>query len=510
MIQRLQWMGLASGLLVAPGCGDKDEDTAEPRVEGRQAGDCTDGADNDADGLFDCDDDSCAGSPDCAADDDGDGFTTADGDCDDADPAVYPGATEVCDDADTDEDCDGQADDADDSVSPDSLLTWHTDEDGDGYGAGAALAEQCEDPGGLVADDADCDDTDAAVNPGADEICDPDDVDENCNGLSGSDDPELIADSAFEFTLDIDGDSYGDDASTTVACELPSGGVLVGGDCNDEDASINPGATEVCDPDDVDEDCSGLADDADPGVDPSTQDLWYTDGDGDGYGDASAPILTCEVPSGAISRGGDCDDTDGDIAPGQPENDFDGVDSDCDGASEPYRSAALADGEILGEDTRDYFGASVAGGDLNSDGIADLVTSAYEHDATVTNAGRVYVFYGTTTGPGTGLSASDADVTVDGEASGESLGSTVAVFDATGDGVDDLLAGTPRGAEGAGAVYLFPGPLGSSLSTVSDAETTIETDDWSVGAFYGALDTAGDWDGDSVLDIVLGTRSSAG
>ncbi|MEC7948797.1 MAG: hypothetical protein VX265_14615 [Myxococcota bacterium] len=40
------------------------------RQEGTEPGDCRDGADNDADGLFDCDDPGCAGSPDC---DDGGG-----------------------------------------------------------------------------------------------------------------------------------------------------------------------------------------------------------------------------------------------------------------------------------------------------------------------------------------------------------------------------------------------------------------------------------------------------
>lgn len=50
-------------LLLLSGCGG---DEAEAAAEGTAAGDCRDGADNDADGLFDCDDDSCAGSSDCA------------------------------------------------------------------------------------------------------------------------------------------------------------------------------------------------------------------------------------------------------------------------------------------------------------------------------------------------------------------------------------------------------------------------------------------------------------
>lgn len=49
-----------------------DDDTGGDEFEGDEPGECTDGADNDQDGLFDCDDPNCAGSPDCAADDDDD------------------------------------------------------------------------------------------------------------------------------------------------------------------------------------------------------------------------------------------------------------------------------------------------------------------------------------------------------------------------------------------------------------------------------------------------------
>ena len=54
-------------LFLACGDGEKTDD-----YEGDAAGECTDGADNDRDGTFDCDDDGCSGSPDCAGDDTGD------------------------------------------------------------------------------------------------------------------------------------------------------------------------------------------------------------------------------------------------------------------------------------------------------------------------------------------------------------------------------------------------------------------------------------------------------
>ena len=74
----------------------------EERIEGTEPGDCSDSADNDADGLFDCDDDGCVGSPDCIGDD-------ADSDADDtgpADDAVADADADADDTATTDDDAD--------------------------------------------------------------------------------------------------------------------------------------------------------------------------------------------------------------------------------------------------------------------------------------------------------------------------------------------------------------------------------------------------------------------
>ncbi len=118
------------------------------------------------------------GSADSAPpiDADGDGYpsvASGGGDCDDTDAAVNPGAAEVCNGVD--DDCNGSVDDG----LP--IATYYTDADGDGYGADGTGVDACAEPAGSATVAGDCDETDAAVNPGAVEVCDG--VDNNCDGV---------------------------------------------------------------------------------------------------------------------------------------------------------------------------------------------------------------------------------------------------------------------------------------------------------------------------------------
>lgn len=107
---------------------------------------------------------------------DGDGWTS-ELDCDDGNPAVYPGAVERCNDID--DDCDGRVDDADADVV--DQQTFYADADGDGFGDPLVVVVACEVAAGHVENASDCLDSDASVNPDAAEICD-DGVDNDCDG----------------------------------------------------------------------------------------------------------------------------------------------------------------------------------------------------------------------------------------------------------------------------------------------------------------------------------------
>jgi hypothetical protein len=294
-----------------------------------------DGIDNDCDGLVDGVDPSVIGQQTWYADGDGDGYgdegdlgsfgcnlggsAVADNsDCDDGNPAVNPGAVEVCDFG-TDNDCDDLIGVLDPSVSDATL--WYDDGDQDGYGDAQDVQLSCLQPIGTVANDLDCFDGSSAARPGGLEICDG--LDNDCDGLTDDADPDVDGQSTFY--LDLDGDLSGNPLVWQQACFQPPGHVLFASDCDDTDATVYLGAVEVCDGED--NDCDGHTDDAD--LDVVAQPTWYADIDMDGWGDPDNFTALCKAPEGWIAASGDCDDDDGASYPGAPEV-CDDVDNDCD------------------------------------------------------------------------------------------------------------------------------------------------------------------------------------
>jgi hypothetical protein len=238
------------------------------------------------------------------------GYATKSGDCNDADIKVNPGARETCDGRD--EDCNGAIDDG-------LAASWYADKDGDKYGDPATPSLNCLPLPGYVRDSTDCNDADKTVFPGAVETCDG--RDQDCDGK--------IDDNPVDgktFYADADGDKFGNGSVSRIACSRPAGYVPDNTDCNDADAGVYPGATEICDG--RDQDCDSLVDDgATGGV------TWYRDLDKDTYGNDLDEIVSCVQPTGYIARGGDCDDRAPTINPNGKEV-CNGRDDDCDGVGD--------------------------------------------------------------------------------------------------------------------------------------------------------------------------------
>ena len=178
------------------------------------------------------------------------------GDCDDSRPDVNPDMTEICDPFDTDEDCNYFADDGDRNVDDSSRTTYYADADADGFGSPDETERLCNPPEGYVEEGGDCDDTRFDVNPSALEVCDTDDADEDCDGLSDDADPSVDTSTQLSGYLDSDGDGFGNNEVMVFACEPRVDLVSDNRDCDDREVGINPSASEVPG-DGIDQDCDG-------------------------------------------------------------------------------------------------------------------------------------------------------------------------------------------------------------------------------------------------------------
>lgn len=132
--------------------------------------------------------------------------------------------------------------------------TYYIDQDGDGYGStdpAYPSRKDCTPPPGYAALPGDCDDFRAQVNPGVAEQCDL--KDNNCDGNVD----ENVVDQPY--CEDKDGDGHGvTGGAMKMDCKPSAGFGDCGGDCDDNQASIFPGATEVCDG--IDNNCDGQVD----------------------------------------------------------------------------------------------------------------------------------------------------------------------------------------------------------------------------------------------------------
>ncbi len=218
--------------------------------------------------------DSGTAAPADPVDRDADGTEDA-ADCAPDDPAIHPGATEVCNGLD--DNCDGAVDEG-------LMFTVHADDDGDGFGDASTERQVCAEDAGWVSDASDCDDTRADVHPGRVDDCDA--VDNDC-------DDAVDEDGWVDVWFDADGDGWGDDTVGAARCPDVLW-VERDGDCDDANPDVHPDATEVCNT--IDDDCDGVADSS--AVCPCDVEHWP---------DALHPYLFCTAVSDWQDAADACD-----------------------------------------------------------------------------------------------------------------------------------------------------------------------------------------------------------
>ena len=268
---------------------------------------------------------------------------------------------------------------------------------------------------------------------------------------------------------------------------------------------------------------------------PSSADTWYDgydhdcagdddyDADADGYRNevfaaVSSPTYQQQtvVVLDSAATADDCNDSDASVSPGVSEVPSNNIDDNCDGAAAPEgiygvnRASEHHSGAVYSTNY-ESFGDAVASGDLNGDGVNDLLVTDWGVDSGGTRVGAAYWF------DGNDLLNQELDDTdyaglVLGSSSSGALGYTMAVDDVDGDGVDDWVVGDPTatGGEvtsGRGGVYVFRGGLSGSASSPlsfdaeTDADFILGTSDSSYLAYgLGVADETGD----GVADLIVG------
>ncbi|MGD8777844.1 MAG: T9SS type A sorting domain-containing protein [Ignavibacteria bacterium] len=159
---------------------------------------------------------------------------------------------------------------------------------------------------------------------------------------------------------------------------------------------------------------------------------------------------------------------------------------------------------ITREDTGEHFGWSVSSaGDVNNDNIDDVIVGAQYYSS---STGRVYIFYGSST-LSYNIDAADADVIITGENEYDYFGSSIAsIGDVNNDNIDDIIVGANyySNGDGPGCTYIFYGGSLNSTIAASSANVIItgETD----GDCFGySVSCAGDVNGDNKNDFIIGT-----
>ena len=284
--------------------------------------------------------------------------------------------------------------------------------------------------------------------------------------------------------------------------------------------------SDDCNEDDVDADghttCDGDCDDLDPEIYPGAEDAFLQDRDCDGHTEASLGLAHYalkgeslgDAAGVSVASAGDVDgDGLDDILVGAHYTNDGGTAAGSAyvvlgkslGASGTFELAA-ADHTLVGEEAEDYAGLRVASaGDVDGDGLDDILVAAYANDTGGNNAGSVYVILGASLAGVSTLDLSAADHRLVGEAAQDYAGTSIAsAGDVDGDGLDDILVGMSGG--GGGAYLIYGKSLGGAQTiNLSSADVRIGGEH-SYDQAGVSLASAGDVDGDGLADILVGAH----
>ena len=407
------------------------------------------------------------------------GYVANSADCNDSNKNIHPNAVELCSNK-IDDDCDGITDNAIEAT------LWCQDKDKDGYGNCAVSLYACTTPTGFVADNSDCNDANALVHPNAIEIC-TDGIDNNCNGVTDTDAIQVL------WYEDSDGDKFGNPKISKLACSPPPNYVDNALDCSDTNASINPGAKEVCN-NGIDDNCDGSVNQCKFGGVQS-----ITAAQTQIHGNANNLYLDTVVLA----------DVNGD----KKDDLIVTVIHDSTAGNEtgavylflgPIASGDLslndANTKWTGEAPSDQAGSSVSVGDFNGDGKADILIGALNAK---NGLGVVYLILGSDNPVGGSLSK--VSIQWSGQFIGDQAGYSLSTADVNGDGKDDILIGAPgvgNPENESGSVYLILGSdkiTGGSLSSAYAKWTGETKNDFTAKL----VNKAGDINGDGKADVVI-------